>query len=259
MPYADTEDMKITISQSRGQIDDPQANISKAKMVISNVESDLFIFPEMFACGYVRTKEKMFFKVLEGRTIDKLKELSVKKGCAMILGIPMQDDGKIYNTAMFLNGDEIKAYRKMYLDSDLEEEKRFTPGNEPVCFEYKGLKFGLAISNDLYYPELFRSYAEKGVDVVVCISAASEKRVKDYDKLLASRALENSMNIIFVNMVGPDPGEMMIGRSKWIGSDGNVIESCTESSDVRVLRINDSDIKAGERKKLKGVRKDITW
>ena len=251
--------MKVTISQSRGQIDDPQANISKAKMVISNVESDLFIFPEMFMCGYVRKKEKMFFKVLEGRTIDKMKELSAKKGCAMIFGIPTQDDGKIYNTAMFVNGDEIKMYRKMYLDTDLEEDKLFTPGNGPLCFEHKGLKFGLAISNDLYYPELFRSYAEKDVDIVICISAASENRMNGYDKLLAARALENSLNIIFVNMVGPDPGEMMIGRSKWIGSDGSVIEGCTESSDVRVLRINDNDIKAGERKKLKGVRKDITW
>jgi Predicted amidohydrolase len=259
MSCHDTDNMKITISQSRGQIDDPQANISKAKMVISNVEADLFIFPEMFMCGYVKVKEKMFFKILEGRTIDKMKELSAKKGCAMVFGIPVQDDGKIYNTAMFLNGEDKGVYKKIHLDPDLNEDKLFTPGSEPLCFEYKGLKFGLAISNDLYYPELFRSYAEKDVDIVICISAASDNRMKGYDKLLAARALENSLNIIFVNMVGPDPGEMMVGRSKWIGSDGNVIEGCTESSDVRVLRINDSDIKAGERKKLKGVRKDITW
>jgi len=259
LPYVNTKNMKITISQSRGQIDDPQANISKAKMVISNVESDLFIFPEMFMCGYVRDQKKMFFKILEGRTIDKMKELSAKKGCAMVFGIPIQDDGKIYNTAMFVNGDDIKTYRKIHLDQDLNENELFLPGNEPLCFEYKGLKFGLAISNDLYYPELFRSYAENDVDIVICISAASENRVNSYDKLLAARALENSLNIIFVNMVGPDPGEMMIGRSKWIGSDGSVIEGCTESSDVRVLRINDSDIRPGERKKLKGVRKDITW
>ena len=40
--------MKITLVQSRGVVGDTKVNYFKAKMRISNVESDIFVFPEMY-------------------------------------------------------------------------------------------------------------------------------------------------------------------------------------------------------------------
>ena len=227
-------------------------------MVITNVESDLFIFPEMFLCGYVSTVKQMRLDYLGGVFTDKMKDLSTKKGSAIICGSPVQENEKVYNAALFINGNDIKTYRKMFLDSETFEKDIYTPGNAPLCVEYKGITIGLAISHDLFSPELFRYYG-KNADVVVCISAVAEKRMNELDKMISARALENGMNIILVNMVGPDPGEMMIGRSRWVGPDGNMIEGCTESSDVRTLRIDEKELKKGNKARLKEIRKDVTW
>jgi len=253
--------IRITISQSRGQIDDPEANYAKTKMVVGNVDADIFIFPEMFLCGYVRTKEKMHLSIIEGRMLPKFKEYSKKRDCAIVCGGPLTDDGKIYNAAFFINGDDVRSYRKIHLRSDAlaQEKELYSAGNEPFCVDHKGLRFGLAISHDLFFPELFRYYASNDVDAVICISAVPERIMDDYEKLIAARAVENSMHIIFVNMVGEDPGEMMIGRSRWVSPKGNVIESCTESSDVRQLRIDEQEIRDSKKGRsiLSEVRKDI--
>ena len=48
-------------------------------------------------------------------------------------------------------------------------------------------------------------------------------------------------------MVGPDCGQNLIGRSKFIGPDGTIIEGCTESSDVRVLNVDVDMLKESKR------------
>ena len=255
--------MRITISQSRGQIDDPKANYAKNKMVVGNVDADLFVFPEMFLCGYVGKKELLHLDMIKDFIMDKFKEYSKKRQCAIVCGGPLAENDKVYNAAFFFSGDDVKAYKKIHLRSDklVNEKELYAAGNEPFILDYKGLRFGLAISHDLFFPELFRYYAVNDVDIVICISAVPERIMNDYEKLIAARAVENSMYLLFVNMVGPDPGEMMIGRSRWVSPKGDVIEGCTESSDVRQLRIDDNEIKASKagRSVLKEVRKDMKW
>lgn len=250
--------MKISLVQSVGHIDDPTANAFKIKMRAKNVESDLFIFPEMVMCGYVGSKDKMYLKVVEGREMDMIKEFSTKYDCAIVCGGPRSDGDDVYNSAYFINGDSVESYSKMHLPSKgpVDESKLFKVGDRPLIFELKGMKFGMVMSYDIYFPELFRYYAKNDVDVVICIAAVPEEEMMKYEKMLPSRAVENSMHIAFVNMVGPDSGTKMIGRSRWIGPDGNVIEELTESSDIRTIRIDEKEVKNRDRSMLDDVRKE---
>ena len=50
--------MRITLVQSRGLMNDPTVNFFKARMRINNVESDIFVLPEMFCSGYTGKKEE---------------------------------------------------------------------------------------------------------------------------------------------------------------------------------------------------------
>ena len=67
---------------------------------------------------------------------------------------------------------------------------------------------------------------------------------------MRSRASENSLPVILCNMVGPDCGVNLIGRSKFIGPDGNIIEGCTESSDVRVLEVDTEMLKEAKKNRM---------
>ena len=64
--------MKITLVQSRGVVGDTKVNYFKAKMRISNVESDIFVFPEMYMSGYVKDVKSVNFPTMKVLTIDPL-------------------------------------------------------------------------------------------------------------------------------------------------------------------------------------------
>ena len=251
--------MKITLVQSRGLVNDPTVNFFKARMRINNVDADMFVLPEMFCSGYISDEKTMRLGELDSKIVSKLSELSVNRGCAIICGCPIKEDDKLYDCALLINGKEITPYKKMILSDDgaFDETKVFTSGNQPMIVDHMGLNIGISIGYDLLSPELYKYYAENDVDLLICISAFNEKQMDRFDKIVKSRAAENCLPVILCNMVGPDCGQNLIGRSKFIGPDGSIIEGCTESSDVRVLNIDVDMLK--ESKKNRKVLPDLVF
>ncbi|MDR0198665.1 MAG: carbon-nitrogen hydrolase family protein [Methanomassiliicoccaceae archaeon] len=254
--------MRIAIAQVRGQIDDPPANASKAKMLLNNTDVDLLIFPEMFATGYDRNCVQ-FVDNMQRLFRDKLNMHVKNRGCSVIFGAPVRYDGKLYNCAILTDGDNDQVYRKIHLDANekLPEKDMFAAGGGPVIFGFKDIKIGMMIGNDIMFGELSRWYAANDVDLAVCISAVPKQVMERYEKVLPARCVENSMEIIFVNMVGPDPGIVMAGGSRYVSSDGVVVEACTDSSDVRIIKLDPERIKRSKERRtfLKEIRKDIDW
>ena len=87
--------MKITLVQSRGLVNDPTVNFFKARMRINNVDADMFILPEMFCSGYVSDENTMRLKDLDDKIVNKLAELSVQRGCAIICGCPRKENDNL--------------------------------------------------------------------------------------------------------------------------------------------------------------------
>ncbi|MCL2607767.1 MAG: carbon-nitrogen hydrolase family protein [Methanomassiliicoccaceae archaeon] len=254
--------MRIAIAQVRGQIDDPPANASKAKMLINNTDVDLLIFPEMFATGYDRNCGR-FLDNMDAMFMNKLNTQISKKKNSVLFGCPVSDGKKIYNCALLSDGENLQVYRKIHLDSDMRfpERDTFTAGDEPTVFNCNGFRFGIVIGNDIMFNELFRWYAMNDVDAVICISAAPGDVLDRYEKILPSRCVENSLEIIFVNMVGPDPGITMAGGSRYVSFYGEVEANCTDSSDVRIIKLDTERMKRSKenRRFLKEIRTDIKW
>ncbi len=244
--------MKITLVQSRGLMNDPTVNFFKARMRINNVESDIFVLPEMFCSGYTGKPNEMAVDTLDAKIVSKLSELSVNRGCAIIVGCPRLIDGKYYDCALHISGKNISTYRKMILSSDgaFDENEYFATGNQPMIINHMGTKIGISVGYDLLSTELYKYYAEHDVDLLICISAFTEEQMNRFDSIVKSRAAENSLPVILCNMVGPDCGKNLIGRSKFIGPDGNVIEGCTESSDVRVLDVDVDMLKEAKKNRI---------
>ena len=254
--------MRIAIAQVRGQVDDPPANASKAKMLLNNTDVDLLIFPEMFATGYEKNAVQ-FAANIAAVFKDKAYRFVKEKGCSVIYGCPLQFDDGIYDCAVLSDGENEQIYRKIHLDANekFSEKDIFKAGNAPVIFNFKDLKIGVMMGNDIMFGEMMRWYSAKDVDIVVCISAVSKPVMERYEKMLPARCIENSVEMIFVNMVGPDPGFVTAGGSKHISYDGTVLENCTDSSDVRIIKLDAERIKRSKEKRtfLKEIRKDIDW
>jgi len=254
--------MRIAIAQVRGQMDDPAANVSKAKMILNNTDVDLLIFPEMFATGYDKDCGK-FMKNLDALFMNKFNSNIKAKKCSVLFGCPAEEGGKLYNCAILTDGEKAQVYRKIHLDINekFSEKDMFSAGNEPRIFEFNGMRLGIAIGNDLMFSELFRWYSANGADMIICISAVPRHALDRYEKVIPARCTDNCIDMVFVNMVGPDPGFTMAGGSAYVSSDGNVVENCTSSSDVRIIKLDAERIKASKERRsfLKEIRKDIDW
>ncbi|MCL2712534.1 MAG: carbon-nitrogen hydrolase family protein [Methanomassiliicoccaceae archaeon] len=254
--------MRIAIAQVRGQIDDPAANVSKAKMILNNTDVDLLIFPELFATGYDRKCSDQM-KNLDAFFMNKFNVNVKNKGCSVIFGSPVEENGKLYDCSILTDGENKQIYKKIHLDVNeiFSEKDVFASGNEPKIFQFRDLKIGAVIGNDIMFNELFRWYSSKDADIVVCISAVSKKNADRYEKILRARCIDNSLDIVFVNMVGPDPGFNMAGGSMYLSSDGEILERCTDSSDVRIFKLNEEKIAQAKKNRtfLKEIRKDINW
>lgn len=239
--------MKITLVQSRGVVGDTKVNYFKAKMRISNVESDIFVFPEMYMSGYVKDVKSVNFPTMKVLAIDPLKELSHYSGATVICGCPTKNDDDTYSDcALIVDGRKTYTYAKMALRADnvTDETANYVPGSEPVIISRGGLSFGLTVGHDIMISDLCRSYSENGADMIICIAALTAEQMGPFMKIARARAIEFSIPILVCNMTGNDSGTEMGGLSALIGIDGEYIESCTSGSDVREIRLDPEEIKA---------------
>ena len=233
--------MKITLVQSRGIVMDPKANFFKARMRINNVDSEIFVFPEMFCSGYVSDPHKMQVDFLKKTILSDLATVSKIKGCTVICGCPMKDeDGRIYDKALVIDGDLLGEYSKINLNKNgyFDETEVFEAGDSPMIVDRQGLRMGLAVGHDLYMDGLVRYYAENEADLIICMSALLPGEIDAFLKVAQSEALKFNIPILVCNMTGNDPGTAMGGKSAFIGANGEFLETCTTGSDVREIRID---------------------
>lgn len=237
--------MKITLVQSRGLVNDPKSNFFKARMRINNVDSDVFVFPEMYCSGYVRNEADMHVDSLKTMVLDGLSKLSDNRGCTIICGCPVKDDDGLYDAALVIDGMSASHYRKMCLtDSIFDENGIFKTGSRPLIAEREGLRMGLAIGDDIISPDLIRYYAECGADMIICISALTGLKATRFARIIQAFAAMYSMPILLCNMTGPDCGVELGGKSIYVDENGDIIESCTSGSDVREIRVDVEALKA---------------
>ena len=238
--------MKITVVQSRGIISDPKVNFFKARMRVSNVDSEIFIFPEMFCSGYTNVPELMQVEKLKPLMIDSLSKLSDNKGCTVICGSPVQDGDSLYDSALIIDGLETARYDKINLNTKglFDESAIFKKGSKPLIVDRQGLRMGIMLGHDLYVPDLCRYYAENAADILIVMAALVPADIEVFLKVAQANAIQYGIPIIVCNMTGNDPGTDMGGKSAYIGIDGTFIESCTAGSDVREIRIDVDELKA---------------
>ncbi len=229
--------MKIGVVQFRPELFKVERNLQKALDLVKEFDGDLLIFPELAFSGYLFSSKRevenvsKFNSSAEKRWMD----FSKKKNCALIFGYPERSNGNFYNSSMFIfpNGKK-RIYRKTHLFS--EEKKFFTPGDSGFFVErFKGVKVGLAICFDWFFPESFRTLSLMGADLI----AHSANLVMPYcqDSNVYS-SLKNKVYIATANRWGKDENQRRIleftGKSQITDPNGKIIAKALESGDILV-------------------------
>ena len=154
---------------------------------------------------------------IEGKYIKQFCALARELKIYLVLGFLEGEGEKLYNTAALIDpeGNIIGKYRKTHFWQGYDvNPPGYTPGNSFPVFNLGFLNVGEMICADRRFPEVARTLALKGADLIVCPAYGSwgERNTA----LMRTRAFENQVFIVFTH-----PNQSLI-----IDRDGNIIGQC---------------------------------
>jgi predicted amidohydrolase len=199
--------MKISLIQYSPEWENKIVNEKKILHLLKK-KSDLgeiLIFPEMTLTGFTMNTSEMA-EELKGETLSFFSGLAKRFQANVFAGMIERDSRNFFNSLVHLNpvGKLKGIYRKIHPFSFSTENKYYKGGELPTITAVSGIKIGLSICYDLRFPELFRLYARKKVDLIINIANWPETRIDHWRTLLKARAIENQCYMAGVNRVGND-------------------------------------------------------
>ena len=248
--------VKVTVCQAES-LHDAVANVQKIRKIMDSAESDIFLFPEIFLTGY--GSEIPNGTILEN-ALNELQSLCKEHDSAIAMGMPLRREERIYNTLVFITPEKTQIYEKMHLANfGKYNENMFSPGDHPVLVEWKGMKFGLIICYDIFFPELSRYYAVNGADAILMASASAEQSERVMRTMLPARALENTVYLVFCNNIGEFKDTRFFGGSSVYLPTGETAAGTASKEDILTVDIDPEIIRSAREKRphLRDRRADI--
>ncbi len=215
-------------------------NVSRAYRYFSMVKSykpDILVLPELWCCGY----SDSYTRRAMVDALNTMKRVSKHLDTLVVGSIPWIEEGDfVYNRALAVyRGEVIAYYDKIHLFKPFNEHLIFKPGSYPALFSYKGLIVGLAICYDMRFPELFRSYAVNGAQLVIAPSAWGRPRLHQWKSIVVAEAAINQLFLVAVNRVGSSTmGEEFAGHSMAVDPWGDVIVELGEDESLLLADID---------------------
>jgi predicted amidohydrolase len=221
--------MKLTLAQLEPVMGDKKKNIDKIRDTVAQSDSDLVVFAELFLTGYmVRDQLTSLAEPLSGESISEVAKIAKEHNTHIVFGMPeagVDVPGQFYNSSVLVYPNErVEAYRKLHLANfgPFEEHLYFAKGMDVPVFDTSFGKIGMLICFDCFFPELSKIYALKGANLLVAISASPSTTRTFFEKVMVSRAIENTVFFTYTNLVGTELNMVYWGGNTVVGPRGDV-------------------------------------
>lgn len=214
--------MKIALVQNAPVKGNPDKSLAELDRLIGKgCGADIYVLPEMFATGQYIDPTPVV-QTMDGSIVRWLREKASQLDAAVCGTMPIAENGHVYNRLCFAMPDgSMTCYDKHHLFSYSGEAENFTPGQERVVVQFRGLRILLLICYDLRFPIFSRNHDD--YDAVIYPANWPDKRILAWDTLLRARAIENQCFAIAVNRSGSDEFGDYPGHSAIIGPYGDTL------------------------------------
>lgn len=219
----------VAVVQTRPAFGEVARNLEAARALLAGTHADLIVLPELFATGYQFVSREEACALAEplpgGPTVAALEAIARETGATVVGGVAERNDreGVLHNSAAIVNpSGYLGAYRKTHLF--FEERDWFVAGGDlpPVVRTPSGLRVGVMICFDWYFPEVARHLALFGADI---IAHPANLVLPHCPGAMPVRCLENRVFAATANRVGAEArgGKKelrYIGRSQIVSPGG---------------------------------------
>jgi predicted amidohydrolase len=223
--------MKIGLAQINPTVGAIKNNAEEIFNVLKDKkgQADLIVFPEMALSGY--PAEDLIFRKAFLEKIKKEAEILALKSKdlpSFILGLPLIENDKRYNGAIYSEKGEIKSVVYKYElpnDSVFDEKRVFSSATDINPININGHKVGLMICEDLWHKRVSDELKEKGAEVLIAINASPFEigKLEKRFQIAKKRTTKVNLPLIYVNMVGGQDELVFDGNSFVMNKNGKVI------------------------------------
>lgn len=224
--------VRIALCQANLPVGDIDGNIERIRTRIDHARAqgaDLIVFPELSVSGYP-PEDLLLRPSFSERAHDAVRRLAADIHDAIVLvGFPYLS-GDLFNAAAVLADGQVRAiYRKCRLPnySVFDEQRYFASGTRGVVLDLDGVKVGVTICEDLWYPGGPAQWAAVGggAQVIVNLSASPYHRAKgvEREEMFATRCLDYNCFVAFCNAVGGQDELVFDGHSLIMSPTGSVL------------------------------------
>ncbi|HEX4555307.1 MAG TPA: NAD+ synthase [Xanthobacteraceae bacterium] len=221
--------LALAIAQLNPTVGDIAGNAEKARRARAQAAADgaeLVIFPELFIAGYPPEDLvlKPAFQAACRAAVETLARETTDGGPAILIGTPWLETGKLYNAVVLAEAGRITALRfKVDLPNYgvFDEKRVFVPGPMPGPINFRGVRLGVPICEDIWGPEPVECIAETGGEILLVPNGSPYRRgvVDQRLSVAVARVAEAGLPLVYVNQVGGQDELVFEGASFVLNAD----------------------------------------
>jgi NAD+ synthase (glutamine-hydrolysing) len=253
--------VRIAAAQINLVVGDLAGNAQRMLAAYERAEAagcDLVAFPELAVTGY--PPEDLLLKpAFVAQATETLETLATRTGrCAAVIGFPEAGRDLFNAAAVCAQGKVQGVYRKHLLPNYavFDEQRYFAPSTvDGPLFVVGGVKVGVTVCEDAWSPTgPIISQAAGGAELIVNINASPyyAGRLRERETMLATRAADAQVPIVYVNLVGGQDELVFDGASLVFDETGALVARGPQF--VEDLMVVDLDVRPGFRRRLLGPR-----
>jgi len=236
--------MKAGFIQFNPSFGDIDHNLKVLAAFTEGIDCDLLVLPELCTTGYLFVSPdevaSLSEEIPEGRTTEALSAMAQKAQCHIVAGLPERCGDFFYNSCVLISPKGyVGTYRKVHLF--FEENRWFQPGDGdfPV-YDIGPCRIGLMICFDWIFPEVARSLALKGADI---LCHPSTLVLPFCQQVMLTRCLENRVFAVTANRTGTESrGTRTLtytGQSQIAAPDSSILHRSDDTTEgVTVVDID---------------------
>lgn len=223
--------LRIAMAQLNLWVGDVAGNVDKILAAAATARdfltADLVVFPEMAMLGYPPDDLLLRLGLPDVIKAGLMRLCDEVHGITLVVGYPEYVDGVIFNAAVVIrDGQCLGNYRKQRLPSYgvFDEHRHYQAGREACVVEVAGIQVGVTICEDIWATGPAAQAKAAGAQILVNLNASPFHRSKAAERhaVLALRARENSIGVVYVNCVGGQDELVFDGGSLAYGADGGL-------------------------------------
>ena len=241
--------MKLFLAQLNNIVGDIEGNLNKAIDVLQDakkLDSDLVIFSELFLSGYPPEDlvlKKSFVSACKN-ALDSLITYSEEKELGVIIGLPIYEKNKLFNAAAVIDKGQLIGFsKKVNLPnySVFDEKRVFSKNNTPEIFNFRGIKLGIPICEDIWMDNVCMELKDQGCELIISPNGSpfDKYKINQRKAIIEDRVTEVKTPFVYVNQIGGQDELVFDGSS--LAMNGNkevVFEAPSWEENTSVVEFN---------------------